>query len=222
MRRRTALGATAVGAILALRPGAPARVLADDRPPRRVGLHRLGGWLAVSVGLQDLFVPGDSEKLRSGFATRVLVRIDLWPEGAQAPAARTFRRSDVVYDVWDERFRVALVDVRGVSTAGEEPTLRAAIERATTLVRYPVADLARLGRGGRYYLVFRADLNPLSEDLVADLRRWLVGAPGAGRGAGDSVFGSFVSVFVNPRIEQSERFIRFRSQVFELAPEVRR
>jgi hypothetical protein len=64
----------------------------------------------------------------------------------------------------------------------------------------------------------RGDLNPISEDLLIEVRRWLV-QPARGQrrlGAGDSFFGSFVSIFVNPRIEDSERQVRFVSQPFVL------
>ena len=67
-------------------------------------------------------------------------------------------------------------------------------------------------------MLVRGDLNPISEDLLADVRRWLV-QPARGQrrlGAGDSFFGSFVSIFVNPRIEDSERQVRFVSQPFAL------
>jgi len=53
---------------------------------------------------------------------------------------------------------------------------------------------------------------------MADVRRWLV-QPARGQrrlGAGDSFFGSFVSIFVNPHIEDSERQLRFVSQPFAL------
>ena len=67
-------------------------------------------------------------------------------------------------------------------------------------------------------LAVRGDLNPISEDLLIEVRRWLV-QPARGQrrlGAGDSFFGSFVSIFVNPRIEDSERQVRFISQPFVL------
>ena len=70
----------------------------------------------------------------------------------------------------------------------------------------------------RYVVMARGDLNPISEDLLADVRRWLV-QPAHGQrklGAGDSFFGSFVSIFVNPHIEDSERQVRFQSQQFVL------
>ncbi len=88
------------------------------------------------------------------------------------------------------------------------------------LVDFPVADATRLRPDGRYVLAVRGDLNPISEDLLVEVRRWLV-QPSRGQrrlGAGDSFFGSFVSIFVNPRIEDSERQVRFVSQPFALPP----
>jgi hypothetical protein len=75
-----------------------------------------------------------------------------------------------------------------------------------------VTELSCLAPGTRYFLRFEGQLNPLSEDLVADVRRWLVRPPGQGRASGDSVFGSFISFFVNPRIDESEREVSFDSQ----------
>ena len=50
---------------------------------------------------------------------------------------------------------------------------------------------------------------------MKEVRRWLVRAPGQGRaGASDSVFGSVVSIFVNPMVEESERQLSFWSQPF--------
>ncbi len=87
------------------------------------------------------------------------------------------------------------------------------------LVDFPVAQVAQLPANGRYVVAVRGDLNPISEDLLIEVRRWLV-QPSHGQrrlGAGDSFFGSFVSIFVNPRIEDSERQVRFVSQPFGVA-----
>ena len=69
-------------------------------------------------------------------------------------------------------------------------------------------------------VAFRGDLNPVSEELLADVRRWLV-QPAHGQrrvGAGDTFFGSFVSIFVNPRVDDSERQVRFASQALTWRP----
>ena len=112
---RRGLGRRA-GAWLALlvmtAPATPAR--ADERPPRLVGLHRRDGWLACSVGLQDLFWPTDSERLRSGFVSRVVIRAELYKDGDRRPIAIADRGSRILYDLWDERFRVQVVDRDGL------------------------------------------------------------------------------------------------------------
>jgi Domain of unknown function (DUF4390) len=213
MARRRDLRARAL-AVLALVGAASTGALADERPARLVGLHRRDGWLGTSVGLQDLFQAKDSERLRSGFVSRVVIRTELYREGAREPLAIADRRADILYDLWDERFRVRVIDRDGPHdyTAA---TAQEAILLATALYRFAVTELSRLQGGVVYRLRFRADLNPLSEDLVQEVRRWLVRAPGQGRaGSSDSVFGSVVSIFVNPRVEESERQITFWSQSF--------
>ena len=219
--RRPALRlAVALAAAAALTGPAPrARAAGGGLPRRQTGLVLTPTHLAVSVGLQDLFAPEDRERLKSGFATRVLVRVALQEEGATEPLAVAFQRAEIVYDIWDERCRVRVTRDAGADLQADARTPEDAIWRACALWHFPVVDLRRLRPGARYFLAFRADLNPISEELLADVRRWLVHPPSGQRrvGAGDSVFGSFVSIFVNPRVEDSERQLRFLSQPFTLS-----
>jgi hypothetical protein len=185
---------------------------ADERPQRQVGVHRREGWLGISVSLRDLFGPRERERLRSGFVMRVVIHADLWREGDKRALLRQDRGTEIIFDLWDERFRVKVVDRAGPIEA-QVATTDEAVELATTLRNFPLIPLQRVDARSRYFVRLVADLNPLTEDLVADVRRWLVRSPGQGRtGTGDSVFGSFVNIFVNPRIEESERQISLWSQ----------
>jgi hypothetical protein len=190
---------------------------ADELPRRTTGLALTPTHLVASVGLQDLFGPEDRARLTSGFATRVLLRVALQEEGASEPVAVAFQRTEIVYDIWDEKFRLRVTRGAGPDVHLEARTPDDAIARAAALWSFPVAEVGRLRPGATYFVAFRGDLNPISEELLADVRRWLV-QPARGQrrvGAGDSFFGSFVSIFVNPRIEDSERQVRFVSQRFE-------
>lgn len=182
---------------------------------RTTGMNRFGGKLHVDVGLQDLFWLQHRRQLRSGFATRVLVRAAVYPVGQDDPVATAFRRTEIVYDIWTETFHVHRIDSEGRDERFEVDSEYKALRLATALVKFPVASLEALQPSRAYKVAFRADLNPLSEELVADVRRSLT-RPESRRGrlAGDSFFGSFVSIFVNPRIEDSERQLRFVSQSF--------
>jgi uncharacterized protein DUF4390 len=200
--------------------GWPRVARADERlPERRIGLSATGRSLQVSVGLQDLFSQAARERLTSGFATRVLIRVQLLRHGDPEPLAVAFQRVEIVYDIWDEKFRVRATRGTGGDRELTVPTADQAIFAATALVGFPVELEAPLRPGERYNLAFRGDLNPLSPELVGEVRRWLRQPAGAqrrpGTGGGDSFFGNFVTVFVNPQIEDSERQVRFLSQTFE-------
>src|SRR3954470_7212104 len=201
----------------ALGAGPVARA-ADPAPLRMVGFASKNGRLIVSVGLQDLFGEAERERLKSGFATRVLVRAALEEVSTGEPVAVAVQRAEIVYDIWDERFGVRTSDGLGVERRAVALTADEAIWRAAVLFELPMVDVARLRPGAEYVLAVRGDLNPISEDLLIEVRRWLV-QPARGQrrlGAGDSFFGSFVSIFVNPHIEDSERQVRFQSQPFAL------
>jgi hypothetical protein len=202
----------------ALAAGPTAARAADQAPMRLVGFGSRNGRLTVSVGLQDLFGEPERERLKSGFATRVLVRAALEEAETGEPVAVAVQRAEIVYDIWDEKFGVRTSDGLGVERRAGAPTADEAIWRAAVLFELPLIDMARLRPGTEYVLAVRGDLNPISEDLLIEVRRWLV-QPARGQrrlGAGDSFFGSFVSIFVNPRIEDSERQVRFVSQPFVL------
>jgi len=204
-------------ALAVLLAGARGVAWAADPPPRRqAGIEVKGGQLTISVGLQDLFGATERQHLSSGFATRVLIRAAIQEESSGEPIALGVQRSEIVYDIWDERFDVRATRGLGAEQRVVVPTADEAIWRATVLVDFPLAEAKRLRPDGRYVVVVRGDLNPISEDLLVEVRRWLV-QPARGErrlGAGDSFFGSFVSIFVNPRIEDSERQVRFVSQPF--------
>ena len=188
----------------------PAR--AQEPEERKAGINRRDGRLLVSLGLHDLFRAQDAQHLLSGFTSRVLVRVAIFRLDSPEPVAQAIRHTEIVYDLWDEKFRVrrfeagGKIETREVATAGE------AIDLATALVAFPIVSLDRLEPGVAYRLSVRADLNPISQELLADVRRWLARpSPRSRMGSGDSFFGSFVSVFVNPRIDESERQLRLVS-----------
>jgi len=201
-------------ALLATLATSAARAEAPDL--RTAGVARKAGKLVIGLGLQDLFGPREIERLLSGFSTRVLIRVALLRDGGEEPVARAMRLAEIVYDLWDEKLRV-----RVSSHDPDKPdtylvaTPKAAVDVAAALANFAIADIDKLDPSARYYLSLRADLNPISDELVGNVRRWLSRPSGHGRfGSGDSFFGSFVSVFVNPRIDDSERQLRILSRPF--------
>ena len=119
----------------------------------------------------------------------------------------------IVYDLWDEDFTVKLCDIckpRKVKKQAE------AFKLLTELVDEPIASLADMpeGEDNVFYLAMRLDLNPIDKKTLTEVRRWLSQGTGGGLDRGGAFFGSFVSVFVNPKIAEADRVMRLRSQPF--------
>src|SRR5262249_59915330 len=129
------------------------------------------GGLRASVGLQDLFGPTERQRLTSGFATRVLIRVILQEQGTDEPVTIAFQRTEIVYDIWDEKFRLRITRGTGPDVHVEVRTPDEAIARAAVLSQFAVIEAARLRPGATYVLACRADLNPISDEFVADVRR---------------------------------------------------
>ena len=77
-----------------------------------------------------------------------------------------------------------------------------------------IARLAGIPRKDVFVLVMDIELNPVSKETLAQVRRWLSQGTGGGLDRGGAFFGSFVSVFVNPKIAEADRVLRIRSQPF--------
>ncbi len=211
MLYRTCMAVTTLA--LAATQATPAR--AQKLEERKTGFTRRDGRLLVSLGLQDLFGPQDAQRLLSGFTSRVLVRMAISRLDNPEPLAQALRQTEIVYDLWDEKFRVRRFEAGGKVETREATTAGEAIDLATALIAFPVVELDHLEPGVAYRLSVRADLNPISQELLADVRRWLARpSPRSRMGSGDSFFGSFVSIFVNPRIDDSERQLRLVSQAW--------
>jgi hypothetical protein len=210
MRGSAALALLAVALL-----GAGPATAAEQLAVRLTGLHRRAGRLEMDVGVQDVIRPQDAQRLTSGFATRVLIQVVVMRADGTAVVSQTFRHTEIVYDLWEEKFRVRRIDAGMPPDERITDTAEEALALATEVRGFPVADLARLTPRTAHLVRVRADLNPLSPDVVAEVRRWLVRPPAQGRlGPADSFFGSFVSIFVNPQIEESERRVEFVSQTF--------
>jgi hypothetical protein len=192
---------------------------ADELPSRLVGVVPRGRLLTIDVGVPDLFTPEARQRLLSGFTTRILVRVYLQEVGNPKPVAVAFQRVEIVYDIWDEKFQLRFSRGPGTEREVEVATLDQAVGAATTLLQFPVGSLDALVPGRAYSIAIRGDLNPLSQELLAELRQWLRQPSGPqrrpGTGGGDSFFGTFVTVFINPQIDESEHQVRFVSQPFE-------
>ena len=209
----------AAGLILltALAAASPAR--ADQEVVTKKGTFSLSGdKLLLTVGFRELFSPAMRKRLRSGFATTVVMRIHLFEADSGRTVAFTARTLRAVYDLWDEAYTIR-VEEPGGKRQVKKKKRKDVVDRLTSLWRFPVADLARMEPNKRYFAAIITEVNPISEELLREVRSWLRNPRGMrGPMGGDNLFGSFVSIFVNNKVRRAERTMRLRTQDFFRRP----
>jgi hypothetical protein len=208
-----------IAAALALATAAHAE---DDKPDiQRMRFVESGNDLRVSTlppgGIGKLFDAASYEGLSSGISSTVVIRIQITPRDSDTPISEQLIHRSVVYDVWDEIYNVEL-DQPGGSRKVKVKYRAEALKWLTAIDDLPIARLAVLPYEQVFVLKMVVELNPVSKETLAEVRRWLSQGAGGGLDRGGAFFGSFVSVFYNPKIADADRVLRIRSQPFFRPP----
>ncbi len=199
--------------LAALCLGAPS-LQADTPPTRKIELTRMDERLFATLDFRDIIDGPLQKKLTSGLPTRIVVQVNLEGHNKNKPLSYWVRSVSIVYDLWEEVFVVTVEDDQGqrraqVKTSGEAVTLACRVERSA------VAQIGELP-GGVYRLRVSVEVNPVSKEMVENIRRWLARPSGGGEVSHGSFFGSFVGIFVDRRIGQADRSSTFVSQWFRV------
>jgi hypothetical protein len=188
---------------------------ADPVPERSLNVTVHNGKLLVTSDFTDVFSRKIQSKLSSGLPTRVVLQLELMNRAGKAVAAWA-RSTEIVYDLWEEHYQVTVEDDQGRrrATMGKVGEVMATAGR---LLRDPVAYVIDLPPG-EYGLRMAVEVNPVSQGMVKNIRRWLA-RPAAGKAGGGSqtnLFGSFVGTFVDRHIGEADHSVEFVSQWFRL------
>jgi hypothetical protein len=178
--------------------------------------ERRGQLMVKELGLSSLLFDQDAyARLRENpLSTVIVVRLYVYRKGEGEPVAYRLMSVRIVYDLWLEKYEVRVDSPRGREN-GSFSRLDQAYKTITEFHDVPVGDLTNIDIGPHYYLAMVAELNPVSEATLAEVRRWLTRPAGTtSLDRGTSFFGSFVSIFVNARPPEADRVVRVRSQPF--------
>jgi hypothetical protein len=187
----------------------------DDDEPAIVKMKFIerGGDLTVTTSIAQLFDSAAYEALASGFPSTVVIRMWVYDRKSSEPVGFQLLQRRVVYDLWDDVYTVRLDGPAGRKTI-EVKERSKAFTLLTGLDGVALAPLGDIPYETHHVLAMVAELNPVSKETQAEVRRWLSQGTGGGLDRGGSFFGSFVSVFVNPKVAEADRVLRVRSQPF--------
>ncbi len=208
-RRACAIVWLIVGALFA-----PEVARADKTVSKKMWFAEKSGKLVVNTSFTELFDAKAYAALDSGFASTIILRAYVYDERNGLPVALSLATFRVAYDLWDETYLVRIEDGRGQKNWRFNRRADA-LKAVTEVDAFPLAALSQISIGPRYYCLLIVELNPVSEERLAEMRRWMTRRAGSTEiDTNSSFFGSFVSVFVNPKMQGSDAVLRIQSQPF--------
>lgn len=187
----------------------------DDKPEvQRMRFVERGDTLTATGNISKLFDQAAYEQLSSGFPSTIAISTQVFPRDGSPALLPQIEIRTVVYDLWDEQY-VIRIEGLGAKRTRKVKYRAEALKIVTALDDFPIATpLSSIPYEKVYFLVVTAQLNPVSPETLAEVRRWLSQGTGGGLDRGGVFFGSFVSVFVNPKIADADRVLKIRSQPF--------
>jgi hypothetical protein len=216
IRRAVALGvlAVALAPLMAFAQAQPqAAQLAHPAvlPPRQANYAWDVDLLRGSFSYRDVLSDADLvKKLSSGLPMVIAMRAYVYREGQDTPVALAPRVCRVVYDLWDEVYRVHISEPE--RERDQAAVLDGVLRMCTEARDLPVVRRGLLEAKQAYYLAVVVDVNPVSPEIVEQMRRWMSRPTGStGIAPSDALFGTFAQLFVR-QIATSDRTLTFRTQ----------
>jgi hypothetical protein len=172
----------------------------------------------VSYSVRDFVDGAVLQKLQSGLPQTLITRLYAYEERGRQPLSVAALSCRVVYDLWDGVYRIERQTEKSDRTVSVK-TLDGVIQQCLEVQSYAVGELSAYARERGHAIYFGAvvELNPLSQETVQRIRRWLA-RPSGNELEGNAFFGSFVSIFVGRKLGSAEKTLSFRSELFVVPP----
>jgi hypothetical protein len=221
MERRRALPALVLAALCA---AWPARALAEDAKPEALKTPAQLAQRSATIALEkkavvltasfrDAVDAALSKKLLSGLPTTIAMRGYVFKESGGDPVALAARSCKIVYDLWDEVFRVTVTQAGGQTTT-VAVNVEGVLRNCAEVKKLPIMDRASMKDGSKYFVAVIVEVNPISADMLDRIKRWVTRPNGTtSLSSSDSLFGSFVGLFVT-RVPSADKRVQFRTQAF--------
>jgi hypothetical protein len=169
--------------------------------------------LRVSVSFRDVIDAQIQDKLTRGLPTTIVLTGTLYRAGSTEPLATTAQTCKITWHVWDE---VYLLEITRAGTPNAKPkptpTVEGVLRRCAEVADLVVADHRQVALGTAVYLQAKVQVNPVSQDVLQKLKRWVSRPASTGTAApGDALFSTFTGLFLQ-RMGEAERELKFTTR----------
>lgn len=168
--------------------------------------------LYVNVSFRDAMDGSIQEKLRRGLPTTIVMTATVRTPTSDAPLATTAQSCKITWHVWEEAYQLEIARPGERRPMAWSPTIEGVIRRCGEARGLLIATRAQVPLGAALYLDASIQVNPVSSDVLARIKRWVSRPSGTGIAApGDALFSTFTGLFLQ-RIGRAERVFAFRTR----------
>jgi len=189
-------------------PASPA-----DLPMREANLAWDQNLLRATFSFTDILDEQVRHKLANGTANTIAMRAFVFRDGETNPVLLAVQTCSVTYNVWEDVYTV-LVETAGGTTQRSVLNLDGVGRYCAKAQDFPVASRSSLKAGVAHFLGVIVDVNPVSDDIRAQMQRWMRRPLGsADVGGGDAIFSGLVLLFFRD-VGGSDASRQFRTRTF--------
>ncbi len=168
--------------------------------------------LLADLSFRDVIDTEIRDKLSRGLPTTIVFTATLHHAGAAevlAPPAQTCR---VTWHVWEEAYRLEISRPGEVRPPTWTTTIEGVLRRCAEVHRLLTATRSQVTGNGALTLQAKVQVNPMSEDVLQKIKRWVSRPTGTSTAApGDALFSTFTGLFLQ-RIGEAERVLVFSTK----------
>lgn len=193
---------------------APSARAEDEPPPRDVAFewNAAKTQLFLDVRFRDAVDAEIQRKLSRGLPTTIVLTAAVYRAGSSEPLSTTAQTCKVTWHVWDE---VYLIDIMrpGQSRVTPTSTVAGVLRRCAEALRLLAGTRDQIPLGVQLYLKAKVQINPISQELLQKIKRWVSRPMGTGTAApGDALFSTFTGLFLQ-RIGDAEHELKFSTKL---------
>ena len=168
--------------------------------------------LLTDLSFRDVVDAEIRDKLSRGLPTTIVFTATLHRPGITEALSATAQTCRVTWHVWEEAYRLEISRPGEIHPPTWTTTIEGVLRRCAEVHRLLTATRSQVVGNGPLVLKAKVQVNPVSEEVLQKIKRWVSRPTGTSTAApGDALFSTFTGLFLQ-RIGEAERVLVFSTR----------
>lgn len=168
--------------------------------------------LLTDVSFRDIVDADIRNRMSRGLPTTIVLTATLHQLGSSHVLATTAQTCRITWHVWEEAYRLEVSKPGEVRAPAWTTTVEGVLRRCAESHKLLTATRSQVMGAGPLILKAKVQVNPVSDDVLQKIKRWVNRPAGTSTAApGDALFSTFTGLFLQ-RVGEAERVLVFTTK----------